>query len=568
MSDLPAQVEAAILVADAVGYSHAMSVNEAGAHRALVASRRVIDRIVAQYHGAIFNTAGDSVLASYSDPLDAVRCALAMQEALVANRPEPCLVYRIGISFGRVLADSGNLLGDTVNIAARLESMAPAGGICVSGDVHAATREALGAPWQDLGLRHLKNIVRPVRVFRACLHGAASAGPAVAQARRPLLAVLPFSSIDPADQYLAEGFADDITAGLSRFSRLAVLGMASSEHYRDARTDLAAAAAELGIDYAVRGTVRRIGERVRLNAQLLDARTGLTLWAERFDGHLAQIFEAQDQMTATIVATLAGVIEQEGAIVVARKRTENMEAYDFLLRGVQFARALDANAALQALAMFEKSLALDPSYPQALAWLALMRLRLWALGLGPGDDATLLEPAQKALAIEPGESWCHLVYGQVQMYRRRIAEAEQHHQRAFELNPYDANVVALRAPLAVYQGQPEEGERWARLAMTLNPRYPDWYPTNLGLALYMQRRYVDAIAAYSGVAEPQIGILAGLAASYVGAGDRERASETADRLLSRAPAFSATRFVRDRPFVRGGDAELLLQGLQLAGLPS
>jgi adenylate cyclase len=578
MSDLRVQVRTAILAADAVGYSRSMSVDEIRTVRALAESRRIMDPLIAAHRGRIFNTAGDSVLVAFDEPRSAVGCALAIQKALGSEDGKARLVYRMGVSFGHAIAEGDDLLGETVNIAARLEAMAPAGGLCVSGDVYEALQDVAGGwqdvlgswqdvlgGWQDLGLRHLKNLMRPVHVFRCAPHGSAEPLDAVSPARRPLLAVLPFSCSDPADEYVAEGLAEDVTAGLSRFSRLAVLGTVSSTAYHGG--DLGKAAQDLGLDYAVRGSLRRVGARLRLSVQLLAARSGLTIWAERYDVEMADIFAAQDEITATVIATLAGVVEEDGANVVARKRTESMEAYDFLLRGMHLARKLDAGAAAAALGMFEKALQLDPGFPLALAWLALMRLRVWALGKSEVDEASLLEPARRALALDPHESWCHLVYGQIQMYRRRFPEAEEHHRRACELNPYDANVLALRSALSVYLGDPEDGERWARLAMKLNPRFPDWYPTNLGLALYLQHRWSDAVAVYSGVAAPQAGVLAGLAASHAQAGDMVRAREVAARLLAMVPAFSGLRFVAGRPFVQDTHRDLLLAGLRLAGLP-
>ncbi len=179
----------------------------------------------------------------------------------------------------------------------------------------------------------------------------------------------------------------------------------------------------------------------------------------------------------------------------------------------------------------------------------------------------MLGPARRALALDPSESWCHLVFGQIMMYRGQLAEAEQHHQRAYELNQFDAHVLALRAPLAVYLGKADEGERWARRAMQLNPHHPDWYVTNLGLALYCLGRYDEAVDAYAKVAAPQVGILAGLAACYAQAGNTAQAETSRRRLLDLAPNFSARRFVRLRPFVHEHDRTHLLQGLEKAGLP-
>ena len=559
----------AVLAADAVGYSHAVATDETLALRALGNSRRLIDALIKEHGGRIFNTAGDSVLAEFLGPAEAVQCALAMQEALHGAESEnPLLTFRIGIALGEVIVDGENLLGATVNVAARLEAIAPAGGVCISGAVHDAIAEERRHDWQDLGLRHLKNLVKPVRVFRF-VPGDASPLPVVAEARKPLVIVLPFANPGGVaeEAYLSDGITEDIITGLSRFGRLAVLGMTSSNAYRDRSADLARLATELGVDYAVQGSVRRASNIVRLSAQLVDARSGLTLWAERYDRVIDNLFAAQDEISETIVSTLAGQLEQEAAAAASRKRTENMEAYDFLLRGIHLARALDPTAAAAALAMFEKALALDPDYALALAWFALMKLRLSAWEPGAHGQEEMLGPAQRALALDPSESWCHLVFGQIMMYRGQLAEAEQHHQRAYELNPFDAHVMALRAPLAVYLGKPDEGERWARRAMQLNPDHPDWYVTNLGLALYSLGRYEEAIAAYAKVAAPQVGILAGLAASYAQAGNSVGAEISRTRLLELTPNFSARRFVDFRPYLHEGDRAHLLGGLEKAGLP-
>jgi TolB-like protein len=568
MGAMAGRRSAAVLAADAVGYSHAVGMDEARALAALANSRRIIDGLIAAHGGRIFNTAGDSVLAEFPLPLDAVNCAIAVQEVLHGtDSANPVLTFRIGIACGEVVVDGTDLLGSTVNIAARLEAIAPAGGLCIAGAVQEAVAGASSQDWQDLGLRYLKNIVAPVRVFRAVL-GDAGRLPTVAEARKPLIIVLPLASPggQTEESYLSDGITEDVIAGLSRFGRLAVLGMASSNAYRDRGADMARLVSDLGVDYAVQGSVRRGGRIVRLSVQLVDARSGLALWAERYDRVIDNLFAVQDEISQIIVSTIAGQLEDEAAAAASRKRTENMEAYDFLLRGIHSARALDPASAATAITFFEKALALDPDYALALAWLALMKLRLWAWEPGAHDLDAMLGLARRALALDPSESWCHLVFGQIMMYHGALAEAEQHHARAYELNPYDAHVMALRAPLAVYLGKAEEGADWARRAMQLNPAHPDWYVTNLGLALYTLGRYDDAIAAYTKVAAPQVGILAGLAASYAAAGHASGAEATRKRLLAIAPNFSARRFVDPRPFQNDRDRMHLLEGLEKAGL--
>ncbi len=326
-----------------------MATDEPLALRALGNSRSVIDPLIDEHGGRIFNTAGDSVLAEFVGPAEAVRCALTVQEALhAAEGARPLLTFRIGISLGEVVVDGENLLGATVNVAARLEAIAPAGGLCISGAVHDAIADEHRQDWQDLGLRHLKNLVKPVRVFRF-VPGATSPLPVVAEARKPLVIVLPFANPGglAEEAYLSDGITEDVIAGLSRFGRLAVLGTTSSDVYRDRSSDMSSLVTELGVDYAVRGSVRRAGNIVRLSAQLVDARSGLTLWAERYDRVIDNLFAVQDEISETIVSTLAGQLEDEAAAAASRKRTENMEAYDFLLRGIHMARALDPHFGLR-----------------------------------------------------------------------------------------------------------------------------------------------------------------------------------------------------------------------------
>ena len=251
----------AILAADAVGYSYAVANNELLALRALGASRQIIDASIGRHAGRIFNTAGDSVLAEFIEPADAVRCATAIQENLSGEAGTPLLAFRIGIHLGGVVADGANRLGATVNTAARLEAIAPAGGLCISGEVLDALDEKIELDWQDLGLRHLKNLVKPVRVFRLLPQGARPSE-VVAEARKSLVMVLPFANSSglPDETYLSEGITEDVIAGLSRFGLLDVLGMASSNAYRDQSPDMRSLVSELGVDYVVQGSVRRSWE--------------------------------------------------------------------------------------------------------------------------------------------------------------------------------------------------------------------------------------------------------------------------------------------------------------------
>jgi adenylate cyclase len=253
---------------------------------------------------------------------------------------------------------------------------------------------------------------------------------------------------------------------------------------------------------------------------------------------------------------------------VLRKRPESFDAFDLLLRGRRHADRIDPQSAREAIDCFEKALAIDPDYAPALAMLALMRLRDWALHPDGGDLLAVAKIADRALALEPADSWSHLVAGQIEMYRKRLDVAEVHHKKAYALNPYDARILALRSPLSTYLGKPDEGRAWIEKAMKLNPLHPAWYETNLGLACYCSGAYEEGAAVYASVAQPQTGVLAGLVACRAQAGDDRGVESARSALLRVEPGFDAERFVAMRPFKFAGDRDHLLEGLRKGGLPT
>ncbi|MDQ0396145.1 adenylate/guanylate cyclase domain-containing protein [Labrys monachus] len=553
---------AAILAADASGYSRAMSQDEARALAALAASRSIIDRSVASRQGRIFSTGGDSVLAEFASGEQAVRCGREIQAALAgaAKTGEEVLSYRIGIHAGRVHLSGGDLLGETVNIAARLESIANPGGICISKTI----RDGLDVEKldiEDMGARLLKGIREPIEVARIRL---GEPGQARGLEGKFSIAVPPFACAG-ADDYWGEGLADDLIAALSRFKNIAVL--AAAPRPAAEREDPRRVAAALGVRFVLAGAVRVEAGRFRLSVRLLDGASGVVLWAHRYDERSEGLLNAQDRLVESVAGILAGRLAEAGADTAQRKRTESLDAFDLMLQGTRHANRLDPASSALALGCFEKALAIDPDYAGALAMLALMRLRAWALHPGSGDLAPVADLAGRALALDPADGWSHLVMGQIALYRRQLDIAEVHHKKAHALNPYDARILALRSPLATYLGKPEEGRAWIERAMRLDPLHPAWYATNLGLACYCARDYADGAAAYAGVAGPQAGVLAGLAACRAQLGDADGAGRARAALLAAKPDFSARIFIAARPFKYELDSDHLLEGLRKAGLP-
>ncbi len=570
MPDVHATPHAAtVLAADAVGYSRAMSRNEARAMRALAVSRTVIQAEIDRCGGRVFATAGDSVLAEFADAGQAVRAATAIQYSLAARaQDDEVLTYRIGVHAGLVHPHGTDLLGDTVNVAARLESLAWPGGICLSGQVAELVPDLPRSDLIELGPQVLKNILEPVRVLRFRMGEAQPIGTDATSARASTVAVLAFDA-PPAEiePYLAEGLADDLVMGLSRFQSLAVLGRASTSGIAAPDRDPMRLAAELGVTYLVRGALRALPGRLRISVELIDAETRRTLWAERFERPADDILAAQDEVVHRLVAALVGRIEGATIETMRRNRPESTQAFDLVLQGIHHANRLDRASNTQALDRFEAAVARDPNFGLAWAWLALMRLRRWAWTSSGADLGPVREAADRALALDPSESWCHLVAGQVAMYSGALETAEVHHKKAFSLNPYDCHILALRSPLATYLGKPEEGIAWATRAIALFPDHPAWYASNLGLAQYCAGRYAEAAATYAGVADPQIGVLGGLAAARARAGDAAGARAAAAVALAIEPGFSSAVFVGTRPFKHDEDRAHLLAGLRLAGLP-
>jgi adenylate cyclase len=491
---------------------------------------------------------------------------VAVQKRLAAGQG-PLLAYRIGVHCGLVHPRGSDLLGDVVNIAARLESIAFSGGICISGQVHEAARRVADLELVELGPQVLKNILDPVRVLRVRVGESETAPGPEQHGRSSSIAVLAFKSLSGADgEYLCEGLAEDIAMGLSRFQSLSVLsGNSRMPHQND--VDARRIAGELGVSHLVRGSVRSLGDGFRITVRLMDGRTGRIIWAGQFDPACEGLLAVQDEIVQRLVATIAGRVEEETIDEARRKRPESVAAFDLLLQGIFHANRLDQDSNALALARFEEVVAREPDYALAWAWLALMRLRKWAWQPGKAELAPVELLAARALSLDPSESWCHLVAGQVAMYQGELDKAEVHHKKALSLNPYDCHIMALRSPLATYLGKPEEGIEWAKRAMSLYPGHPAWYATNLGLANYCARNYREAEQAYAGVADPQVGVLAGLAAARARLGNKAGAQAAARLLLDKVPAFSSELLAQMRPFKHEADRDHLRQGLLEAGLP-
>jgi TolB-like protein/tetratricopeptide (TPR) repeat protein len=474
---------AAILAADVAGYSRLVGADEEGALARFNAHvRELIQPSVRERRGRIIRTMGDSVLVEFPSVVEALQCAVEMQRAMAERNVDvphdKRMEFRIGINVGDIIIESGDIYGDGVNIAARLEAIAEPGGICVSDDAYRQVRDKLKIPFEDGGEQRLKNIVRPVRIYRARLHGGgAQAAPRPASPEKPSIAVLPFQNMsgDPEQEYFADGMVEDIITDLSRFRLLFVIARNSSFTYKGRAVDVKQVGRELGVRYVLEGSVRKAGNRVRITGQLIDASTGAHLWAERFDGALEDVFDLQDQVTSSVVSSLTPKLEQAEIERARRKPTENLEAYDYYLRGIASFHKGNRKGTAEALELLNKAIELDPDFATAYgmaAWCYATRMIFdWmvdrrkemanaarlarrAASLGR-DDATALYPAgfalayaardydtgialvDRALLLNPNLGGAWYVSGWVRVLNGEHDLAIEHFSRVARLSPFD-----------------------------------------------------------------------------------------------------------------------------------
>ncbi len=471
---------AAILAADVVGYSRLVGLDEAGTvARVRALFREVAQPEVTQAGGRVFKLVGDGFLAEFPSAVAAVTCAAAIQaatEARAAAEPEDRrLRARIGVHLGDVLVEGADLFGDGVNVAARLEGLAEPGGVVLSAPVVDAVRGRVPQALEDLGEQALKNIARPIRVFR--LAQPALEPPRLAVPERPSLVVLPFQNLsgDPEQEYFADGMVEDITTALSRIRWLFVIARNSAFTYKGRAVDVRQVGRDLGVRYVLEGSVRRAGNRVRITGQLIEAETGRHVWADRFDGDLADIFDLQDRVTEA----LCGAIEpnlQGAEIERARhKPTASLDAYDLYLRALPHARALTHADSDQALQLLRRAIAIDPRFVLAKAFAA--RVLRWADNQGwiPTDgDREALRLATEAIA-EAGDDAVSLAFAAVAIswFGGSRPMAVSAAERAVAINPNSASVLSDAAAVLNHASRAEQSIEWLQRAMRLSPRDPD-----------------------------------------------------------------------------------------------
>ena len=378
---------AAILAADVVGYSRLMGADEEGTLERLKAHRReLVDPEITRHRGRVVKTTGDGILIEFASVVDAVRCAIEVQRGMVARNSdvpdEKRIEFRAGINLGDIIIDGDDIHGDGVNIAARLEGIAEPGGIFISESSYQQVRDKLAIEFEDMGEQQLKNIARPVRVYRVPIGGIEpKERPVLALPDKPSIAVLPFQNLsaDPEQEYFADGMVEDIITALSRFKSLFVIARNSSFTYKGKTVDIKQVGRDLGVRYVLEGSVRKAGGRVRITGQLIDCETGAHLWADRFDGSPEDIFDLQDQVTEKVAGVLVPKVEQAEIARAKRKASSNLDAYDCYLRGLAFSQPVTREGDNEALSLFYRAIELDPDFAVAYgraAWIYINRKRM------------------------------------------------------------------------------------------------------------------------------------------------------------------------------------------------
>ena len=574
---------AAILAADVAGYSRLIGADEGGTLQALKAVRaELIDPTIAAHNGRLVKTTGDGLLVEFGSVVDALRCATEVQAGLAdRNATVPAgkrIEFRIGINMGDIVVEDGDIFGDGVNVAARLEVLAAPGGICVSARVQEDAAGKLDLAFEDMGEQALKNIARPVRVYRVAtgpVPSTAPERPALPLPDKPSIAVLPFANMsgDPEQDYFVDGMVEEIITGLSRIKWLFVIARTSSFAYKGKSPDVRQVGRELGVRYVLEGSVRKASGRVRIAGQLVDAESGRHIWAERYDRPLDDMFALQDEITLNVIGAIEPSLRRAEIERVKRKRPGDLDAYDLVLRAMPFVDTAMPEGALQALPLLEPALALEPHYAIAHGHIAVCHRALFMrAGQREENRRAAIRHAHAALAHGRDDATAlalaGFVIGQVEHDRRAAREA---FEAALALSPSSALSYTHGSIVAGWGGEAERAIEWGQKALRLSPFDPRNYAAWHGIAIghFQQGRYEDAANADRQTIQRNPGFsfpYAMLAAALVKLGRIGEAKAAAARVLALHPAFNIGEWcaaIDPAPEI----AAPLTEALRAAGLP-
>jgi adenylate cyclase len=576
---------AAILSADVASYSRLMSGDEAGTLAALMAHRaELIDPAVAEFGGRIVKLMGDGTLVEFPSVVDAVECAVAIQKGMAernAEVPEDHrIAFRIGINLGDIIIEGDDIYGDGVNVAARMEGLAEPGSICTSGTVVDHVKGKVELDFEDMGEQQVKNIPEPIRVYRVASDALSaqtvrSPSTVLPLPDKPSIAVLPFVNMsdDPEQEIFSDGITEDLITTLSRILGLFVIARTSSFMYKGEVIDVKQVSRDLGVRYVLEGSVRTAANRVRVTAQLIEARTGLHLWANRYDRDLTDVFAVQDEITTNVVKALqVALVEGEQARVWHRS-THNVEAWNCLTRALMHFNNLSREENQIARKLLEEALRLDPDY--AAAWVRLgftywhdVRHQ-WASA--PDESlAKAVECAERVRALDDDYSELHALLGFIHLTKGEFDAAVESCERGVALDPNGASVTAYLAHALNWAGRPEEALSLAQKAMRFSPLHPSWYVYFAAHANRLLGRYEEAVILYQRAIDrtPEyISPHIGLTACYAAMGRLEDARAQATEVLRIDPRYSIGRYAMALTYKQPEHAQRSLDALREAGLP-
>jgi len=578
---------AAILSADVVGYSRLMGLDEVGTAHALRDHRAAADPLIAEHGGRVVKTTGDGVLIEFGSVVGAVECALGLQRlAAQRNTETPAdrrMEWRIGIHIGDVLIEGEDILGDGVNIAARLEGIAEPGGICISEDAFRQVRGKVEAEFADLGEQSLKNIARPLRVYHLDPAAGATAAvtppPALPLPDKPSIAVLPFQNMtgDAEQEYFVDGMVEEITTAIARLPWLFVIARNSAFTYKGKPIDLKEVARELGVRYVLEGSVRKAGNRVRITGQLIDTTTGAHIWADRFDGALDDIFELQDQVASNVAGAIEPKLRQSEIERASRKPTANLTAYDLYLHALAQSYRYTDEGLAEAVVLARRALAIDPSYAPAAALVgrcrALQRVQGWG-SLSDADIGEACHLARQALEAERDDAETIWQAASTLFYLAgEAAIAAAALDRALARNSNAAHAWMARGNIHAMRNEPEAAIEAVERARRLSPFDPIsfFYAGNLALAHFAARRFEQTIQWADSALHDQPRLVTAMrvkvaALAHLGRLDEARAE--LNRVLAIDPKQTIARFRRRTLHFAAPEVhELFVTGLRLAGLP-
>lgn len=564
---------AAILAADVVGYSRLMGQDETGTLAALRQLRsELLDPRISEHKGRVFKTTGDGLLAEFPSVVNAVACAVDIQKAMAlrnADLPEERVIqFRIGVNLGDVIIEGEDVFGDGVNVAARLEGIASPGGIAISGTVRDHLSNRLELAYEDLGEQLLKNIDTPVRIFKVASNAAPMPQVKKVAADKPSIAVLPFDNLsgDPGQQYISDGITEDITTELARFSGLTVASRLAAFHYGGKGKSPVETAQALGVVYVVEGSVRKSGSRIRITAQLIDARTSVHVWADRYDRDLAEVFAVQDEVVAAIVSMLEGRMAAAEAAIARAKSTTSWSAYDYFLQGRELC---NRNRDPEAVPFLAKAVSIDSKFALAHAWLAIALLlsNLYGNAGAPSFVAQADAAAGRALELDANDAASQWAKAMVLFYRGDNARARPYFERALVLNPGDIQIQGDYANWLRVSGNPAKALATVDRLIAQGPFVPDWFATVRGSTLFDLERYAEAVESFESLPPHHVQAWLYLAAACAQIGDANGTEHALAKLRELRPDISLKDVAN---FTRYADPKLqehFVEALRKAGLP-